>query len=106
MSDQKYDRSGRYDSRRVKEILQIPDRYGVPLMVATGYDYGAPPLNDGDCSLDEDSDEWDDDDELQSLNERRLTPRLEMNEIFFGDTFGEPLDLLLNDADRVKDNVA
>ncbi|KAL7466731.1 hypothetical protein ACHAXS_007021 [Conticribra weissflogii] len=106
ISNQKYDRSGRYDSLRVKEILQIPDRYGVPLMVATGYDYGAPALTHADCSLDEDSDEWDHDDESQSLNERRLTPRLEMNEIFFGDTFGEPLDLLVNDADRVKDNVA
>mmetsp|Transcript_9769 Transcript_9769/g.18954 ORF Transcript_9769/g.18954 Transcript_9769/m.18954 type:complete len:316 (+) Transcript_9769:48-995(+) len=94
-----------YDSRRVKEILQIPDRYGVPLMVATGYDYGAPPMSHANCSLDEDSKTWDDDVELHSLDEKPVTPRLEMNEIFFGDTFGEPLNLLVNEADRVKENV-
>ncbi len=26
---------------------------------------------------------------------KRKTPRLEMNELFFGDTFGEPFDFLI-----------
>lgn len=74
-------------------------------MVATGYGYGAPPMTHANYSLEEDSDTWDDDDEVHSLDEKPLTPRLEMNEIFFGDTFGEPLDLLVNQGDRVKENV-
>jgi predicted nucleotidyltransferase len=41
-----------YDTRRVKEILRIPDRFGVPLMVATGYEYGAPPVVHADLSED------------------------------------------------------
>jgi hypothetical protein len=40
-----------YDTRRVKEILRI-DRFGVPLMVATGYEYGAPPVVHADLSED------------------------------------------------------
>jgi hypothetical protein len=35
----------------VKEILRI-DRFGVPLMVATGYEYGAPPVVHADLSED------------------------------------------------------
>jgi len=82
-----------FDARRAKEILRIPDRYGIPLMVATGYDYGASPVVHADL---------DDDDQLQ-----RDTPRLEMNELIFGDTFGEPLDVLRdNNAPLEKKNVA
>ena len=77
-----------YDARRVKEILRIPDRYGVPLMVATGYDYGT--IADDVVHADIIDDDVDDD----GLDKR--TPRLEMNELFFGDTFGQPLDLLLD----------
>uniref|UniRef100_A0A7S4SZV1 Nitroreductase domain-containing protein n=2 Tax=Ditylum brightwellii TaxID=49249 RepID=A0A7S4SZV1_9STRA len=61
-----------FDTRRAKEILRVPDRYGVPLMVATGYEY-------------EGGDGW--------SGETKRTPRLEMEEVFFGDTFGESLDL-------------
>ena len=57
-----------YDNRRVQEILRIPDRYDVPLMVATGYEYEDP-------------------------STFQKTPRLELSEVVFGDTFGEPLDL-------------
>ena len=85
-----------YDSRRVKEILSIPERYGVPLMVATGYEYGAHHVVHADTSQDEDS--------LFDRKLQRLTPRLEMDELFFGDKFGEPLDLLK--AEQVEENVA
>jgi len=82
-----------YDARRVKEILRIPDRYGVPLMVATGYDYGtiADDVVHADIIDDDDSDG-------DRLDKR--TPRLEMNELFFGDTFGQPLDLLLDSNEK------
>lgn len=53
-----------FDPRRVKEILRIPDRYAVPLMVATGYEY---------------------EEEL----EMEPTPRLEVSEVVFEDTFGK-----------------
>jgi nitroreductase len=59
-----------FDARRVKQILRVPDRYGVPLMVATGYEYS------GDGFV-----------------EHKRTPRLNKDEVCFGDTFGEPLDL-------------
>lgn len=55
-----------FDMRRVKEILRVPDRYDIPLMVATGYEYE---------------------------EETKRTPRLNMNDVVFGDTFGEPLVL-------------
>merc|ERR1712157_180479 len=54
-----------YDSRRLKQILKVPDRYGIPLMVAAGYDY-----EDGN-------------------KESVETPRLDIDEVFFSDTFGE-----------------
>lgn len=90
-----------FDSRRAKEILRIPDRYGIPLMVATGYDFGAPPVVHADLL---DCDEWDGEEDLQTQKPRR-TPRLEMNEIFFGDTFG---DLLFDNGEalNVKENAA
>ena len=81
-----------FDARRAKEILRIPDRYGIPLMVATGYDYDAvtPVVHaDLDESLNLEYEEESDGEE-----KCKRTPRLEMNEVFFGDTFGEPLDLL------------
>ncbi len=53
-----------FDPRRVKDILRIPDRYAVPLMVATGYEYEGEP-------------------------EMALTPRLEISEVVFADTFGK-----------------
>lgn len=55
-----------FDALRMKEILQIPDRYGIPMVVATGYDY-------------------DDIDTEQ-------TPRLSLGEVVFRDTFGAPFD--------------
>jgi nitroreductase len=81
-----------FDARRAKEILRIPDRYGIPLMVATGYDYGAvtPVVHaDLDESLNLEYEE-----ESGGEEKCKRTPRLEMNEVFFGDTFGEPLELL------------
>jgi len=59
-----------YDSRRVKEILKIPDRYDVPLMCGVGYEYeGGEEESSG------------------------RTPRLEASEVFFSDLFGTQLDL-------------
>jgi nitroreductase len=55
-----------FDPRRVKEILRIPDRYGIPMVVATGYDY-------------------------ETEAPASLTPRLNLEEVVFRDTFGEPL---------------
>jgi len=93
-----------FDARRAKEILRIPDRYGIPLMVATGYDYGAAPVVHAD--LTDDDNLLEGSNELDTLQPQR-TPRLEMNELFYGDTFGEPLDFLLhNNAPSEKENVA
>jgi nitroreductase len=52
------------DGRRARELLRIPDRYGIPMAVAAGYAY----------------------DETEST----ITPRLPLEEIVFADTFGEP----------------
>lgn len=57
-----------YDDRRVKDILRIPDRYGVPLVCCLGYEY-------------------------QEDENKKKSPRLELNEVFFGDTFGNKLQL-------------
>jgi nitroreductase len=55
-----------FDARRVKEVLRIPDRYDIPMIVATGYEY------ETDTSA---------------------TPRLDLDEVVFADTFGVPMDL-------------
>ena len=83
-----------YDARRAMEILRVPhERYGLPIMVATGYEYGnaTPASHADDLGGGDDADE----EEGDSRGERPTrTPRLGMNELFFGDTFGEPLDFL------------
>ncbi|KAL3816977.1 hypothetical protein ACHAXA_011765 [Cyclostephanos tholiformis] len=82
-----------YDARRAMEILRVPhERYGLPIMVATGYEYGALPAVHADTLGGKD------DEEEEEYDHERCgrTPRLGMNETFFGDTFGEPLDFLLN----------
>lgn len=56
-----------YDSRRVRDVLKIPDRYDIPLMCGVGYEY----------------------EEDEKVGK---TPRLKMNEVFFSDTFGKPID--------------
>jgi hypothetical protein len=56
-----------FDGRRVQEVLRIPDRYAIPLIVATGYEYEDP----------------------ETFQEK--TPRLDLSEVVFGDTFGEAL---------------
>ena len=72
-----------YDDRRVKELLKIPDRYGVPLMCCLGYQY----------KVDGDTDE--------SGTEEKKTPRLRQDEVFFGDTFGS--ELTFNDPQEDTD---
>jgi putative NAD(P)H nitroreductase len=54
-----------FDARRLKQILRIPDRYDVPMVVATGYEYD---------------------------EEFKETPRLGLEEVVFGESFGEPMD--------------
>ena len=68
-----------FDDRRVKELLRIPDRYGVPLMCCVGYEYE------------------DVDDKNGKRLEEKKTPRLNCDEIFFGDTFGS--ELILEDIE-------
>jgi nitroreductase len=58
-----------FDPRRTRELLRIPDRYAIPLMVATGYEY---------------------EEEQQSTTEEQMTPRLDLSEVVFSETFGEP----------------
>lgn len=48
-------------------MLRIPDRYAIPLMVATGYEY----------------------EEEQDFTQGKETPRLDVSEIVFSDYFGE-----------------
>lgn len=66
-----------FDARRVREVLRIPDRYTVPLMVATGYEY-------------EDQD---------AVSPTKRSPRLDPQDVFFLDTFGASLPL--QDEDTV-----
>lgn len=57
------------DTRRLQQILRIPDRYAIPLVVGTGYDYDT---GDG--------------------TELGLTPRLNLEELVFQDSFGVPYE--------------
>ena len=54
-----------FDGRRLKEILRVPDRYAACACVATGYEYE------------------------EEVDNYKQTPRLDLNEVVFGDTFGE-----------------
>ena len=62
-----------FDPRRCKEILRIPDRYDIPMMVATGYEY------------------------FEGEEEAR-TPRFDLEEMVFDNTFGTPFHLSEADA--------
>jgi len=66
-----------YDSRRVKDVLKIPDRYDVPLMCCIGYEFEEEGgKDDGKCTR---------------------APRLDANEVFFSDCFGKELELIDDD---------
>jgi nitroreductase len=72
-----------FDPRRIKDILHIPDdRYGIPMAVATGYEY---------CNADEDENATDVD-ESSGFHEPNQTARLGMEELVFHDTFGVPIN--------------
>ncbi len=77
-----------YDDRRVKEVLRIPDRYGVPMVCCLGYEYEYKGSEDGVDGVDDDS-------ELR----KKKAPRLKPNEVFFGDTFGGALELWNHESD-------
>lgn len=62
-----------YDSRKARKVLRIPDRYGLPLMVATGYSYSS-------------------EEDKQQQQQQRASPRLGVNEVVFGDSFGSPIE--------------
>jgi hypothetical protein len=65
-----------FDPRRLKEILQIPsDRYGIPMVVATGFEY-----------MDPDSAEED------TASASPQTARLNMTEVVFSNSFGVPMN--------------
>ena len=68
-----------YDPRRCKEILRIPDRYDIPMIVATGYEY------------------------FENVEEQPTTPRFGVEEIVFDNTFGQPVSLSVHD-DETKRN--
>lgn len=65
-----------FDGRRMAEILRIPDRYAIPCVVPTGYEYE---------------------------EEVKRTPRLDVAEVVFGETFGQPWNFDENDADHESD---
>ena len=69
-----------YDARRAKDVLRVPDRYAIPIMVATGYEYEDP-------------------------STFVPTPRLSMDELVFGNTFGEHLDLSDNEEPTSGDDM-
>lgn len=68
-----------FDGRRVQEILHVPDRYAIPMMVAAGYEYEDP-----------------------QTFER--TPRLELSELVFSERFGTPLTIPQNNDDSEADD--
>jgi nitroreductase len=74
-----------YDGRRVKEVLRIPDRYDIPMAVATGYDY--------DCHHHHGND-------LDERNQVQRTVRLPLQEVCFRDSFAVPMILDENSPSR------
>lgn len=67
-----------FDPRYLKELLHIPDdRYGIPMVVATGYEY----CNDKEKA---NVSSKENDDNIPQ------TARLDINEVVFQDTFGSP----------------
>jgi len=80
-----------FDARCVKQILSVPDRYAIPLMVATGYEYqdkDKESINDGKETPGGKGNSEND----GGVRDNR-TPRLPREVVFFGDGFGKPLDL-------------
>jgi nitroreductase len=72
-----------FDARRLKELLRVPDRYAACACVATGYEH-----QDND-------NEWD----------SKPSPRLPLEEVVFGDTFGQAWDFDDNaEEDEEDDN--
>lgn len=63
-----------FDANRLKKVLHIPDRYGIPMVVATGYEY--------------------------SEESNELTPRLDLNEVVFQNTFGVPYEFFDSKLDK------
>jgi nitroreductase len=86
-----------YDTRRVSDILRLPanDRYGVPLMVATGFEYQDPDLLERQEQEENDSGSA----SYPSVSDSRSnrTARLPIDEVVFGNLFGAPLKEIRED---------
>lgn len=62
-----------YDARRAAQTLRIPyDRYRIPMMVATGYEYMEQSSSEGEA------------------RHPTSTPRLPIQDVFFQNSFGQP----------------
>jgi nitroreductase len=61
-----------FDEIRLRHLLDIPDRYSVPVVIACGY----PASEDGE--------------DVDGGQQKRQTPRLPLEELFFDGTFGQP----------------
>jgi nitroreductase len=73
-----------FDPRRAKELLRIPDRYEIPMMVAMGYDY----------------------EERTGINDEEdyYTPRLPLEDVVFANTFGEPYNRGADDEENHRED--
>ncbi|CAB9502984.1 Nitroreductase family [Seminavis robusta] len=76
-----------FDARKLKEILRVPDRYAACACVATGYEYQEDDSNN---------------------EESKPSPRLELEEVVFGDTFGQAweFDDPSQEEEEVEDSTA
>jgi nitroreductase len=79
-----------YDDRRLKEVLNIPDRYGVPLVCCLGYEFKDENSNENEHTNENESTKGDN---TSDMGVEKRTPRLKHEEVFFGDTFGNNLNL-------------
>lgn len=73
-----------YDGRRMRDVLRIPDRYGIPMVVATGTAYR-------ESSHDNNNGDFDHKEPETNHPDGWRTPRLPLEEVVFTDTFGETL---------------
>lgn len=73
-----------FDPRRMKEVLSIPDRYGIPMVIGTGYEY-----QEGEDG---------------KQKQPKLTPRLPLEEVVFQDRFGDPIQFHNGDDDDKNNN--
>lgn len=76
-----------FDERRVKHCLDVPDRYSVPVIIASGYHHHRPPEEDQDQEDQEQQEQHDHDPIVQ----QKTTPRFPLSDLFFSGRFGAHL---------------